>query len=102
MRHRGTLTREKGLSADPGRIWTLSRQLRHDPARVSELYEASEQFREIYADLATCQEMLEKLRRLGQVDDARAEDYRNMRDQLEAELRDYLDKAAHAAEGDQP
>lgn len=69
----------------------LARQLDCDPGSLTRLYEASDRFREICGDYAACRETLTRFRRLKQVDDARIQDYAEMRDQLERELRASLE-----------
>jgi hypothetical protein len=78
---------------EAGRLAAVARLLHQDSSHVRALYEASETFREIYADFATCQERIERFRQLGRVDDPHVQQYVEMRDQLEREIRVYLERA---------
>jgi hypothetical protein len=79
---------------EPGRLAAVASLLHLDPAHVRALFEASETFREIYADFAACQEQLARFRELGRVDDPQVRQYVEMRDQLEREIRAYLERTA--------
>ena len=85
---------EPESSIDAERLDVLARRVGHDPALMADLYRMSEAFREICDHYAMCRDMLKRFRQLGQVDGSRVEEYADMRDGLEQELRAALDEAA--------
>jgi hypothetical protein len=81
---------EHSSKVDAQQLEALARRLHHDPALIIDLYKRWERFRELSTDYATCEKVLERFRHLGRVDDRRVQDYLELRDQLELELRAFI------------
>ena len=67
--------------------------------RIAELRQASEAAHEICADYEECCFKLLSLEQKGGADSRQAQDYREMRDQLERELKRHLERTTQAAGG---